>query len=265
MTRTRAIVVAIVALLAIGGVGIWIAYDQVLSGDAIPALTLPSGAPFGLRRRRRGNRGPRRLRRSRRDGGRDRRRTRWPRDRREPRRRLGDRHRCQHGGLPRPRAPRAALRRQRRRRPVHDGGHRHGHPHRVGRQRPGDGRDHRRRHHDDRVRPQPARQPDAQRGPPDRQLPDRVLHAHRAGRRPGRGPDRRRRRRDPPRRPDAPRRDQDASTSRPRRSSSNGQIQIQGSITFPLGDYSITAPNIGGFIVSIADEGTLEFLVTFAK
>ena len=46
---------------------------------------------------------------------------------------------------------------------------------------------------------------------------------------------------------------------------SNGQIQIQGSITFPLSDYSITAPNIGGFIVSIADEGTLEFLVTFAK
>ena len=46
---------------------------------------------------------------------------------------------------------------------------------------------------------------------------------------------------------------------------SNGQIQIQGSITFPLSDYSITAPNIGGFIVSIADEGTLEFLVTFSK
>ena len=46
---------------------------------------------------------------------------------------------------------------------------------------------------------------------------------------------------------------------------SNGQIQIQGSITFPLSDYSITAPNIGGFIVSIADQGTLEFLVTFSK
>jgi polyisoprenoid-binding protein YceI len=46
---------------------------------------------------------------------------------------------------------------------------------------------------------------------------------------------------------------------------SNGQIQIQGSISFPLSDYSITAPNIGGFIVSIADEGTLEFLVAFAK
>ena len=45
----------------------------------------------------------------------------------------------------------------------------------------------------------------------------------------------------------------------------DGQIQIQGAITFPLSDYDITAPNIGGFIVSIADEGTLEFLVTFAK
>jgi polyisoprenoid-binding protein YceI len=46
---------------------------------------------------------------------------------------------------------------------------------------------------------------------------------------------------------------------------SNGQIQIQGSITFPLSDYAIVAPNIGGIIVSIADEGTLEFLVTLSK
>ena len=45
----------------------------------------------------------------------------------------------------------------------------------------------------------------------------------------------------------------------------DGQIQVAGSITFPLADYSITAPNIGGFIVSIADEGTLEFSVNFAK
>ena len=45
----------------------------------------------------------------------------------------------------------------------------------------------------------------------------------------------------------------------------DGQIQIQGAITFPLSDYSIVAPNVGGFIISIADEGTLEFLVTFAK
>jgi len=36
-------------------------------------------------------------------------------------------------------------------------------------------------------------------------------------------------------------------------------------VTFPLSDYDITAPNIGGFIVSIADKGALEFLVTFAK
>lgn len=45
----------------------------------------------------------------------------------------------------------------------------------------------------------------------------------------------------------------------------DGTIQVQGSITFPLADYDIVAPNIGGFIISIADEGTLEFLVTFAK
>ena len=45
----------------------------------------------------------------------------------------------------------------------------------------------------------------------------------------------------------------------------NGTIQVAGSISFPLSDYQITAPNVGGFILSIADQGTLEFLVTFAK
>jgi polyisoprenoid-binding protein YceI len=45
----------------------------------------------------------------------------------------------------------------------------------------------------------------------------------------------------------------------------NGAIQVAGSITFPLSRYSITAPNVGGIIVSIADQGTLEFLVTFTK
>jgi polyisoprenoid-binding protein YceI len=45
----------------------------------------------------------------------------------------------------------------------------------------------------------------------------------------------------------------------------NGTIQVAGSITFPLSDYSIAAPNLGGIIVSIADNGTLEFLVTFSK
>jgi polyisoprenoid-binding protein YceI len=45
----------------------------------------------------------------------------------------------------------------------------------------------------------------------------------------------------------------------------NGTIQVAGSLTFTLSDYSIVAPNIGGVIVSIADEGTLEFLVNFAK
>jgi polyisoprenoid-binding protein YceI len=45
----------------------------------------------------------------------------------------------------------------------------------------------------------------------------------------------------------------------------NGTIQVAGSIGFPLSDYGMTAPNIGGFIVSIADNGTLEFLVSFTQ
>jgi polyisoprenoid-binding protein YceI len=45
----------------------------------------------------------------------------------------------------------------------------------------------------------------------------------------------------------------------------NGQIQVAGSLTFPLADFEITAPNVGGFIISIADEGALEFVVVFAK
>jgi hypothetical protein len=45
----------------------------------------------------------------------------------------------------------------------------------------------------------------------------------------------------------------------------DGQIQVAGSLTFPLADFDIVAPNVGGFIVSIADEGALEFLVVFAK
>ena len=45
----------------------------------------------------------------------------------------------------------------------------------------------------------------------------------------------------------------------------NGTIQVAGSIGFPLSDYSIVAPNLGGIIVSIADNGTLEFLVNFSK
>jgi len=45
----------------------------------------------------------------------------------------------------------------------------------------------------------------------------------------------------------------------------NGQIQVAGSLSFPLSDYDITAPNVGGFILSIADDGALEFRVVFAK
>jgi len=45
----------------------------------------------------------------------------------------------------------------------------------------------------------------------------------------------------------------------------DGTIPVAGSLTSPLSDYAIVAPNVGGFIVSIADDGTLEFLVNFAK
>jgi polyisoprenoid-binding protein YceI len=45
----------------------------------------------------------------------------------------------------------------------------------------------------------------------------------------------------------------------------NGVISVAGSLSFPLSDYAMTAPNLGGFIVSIADTGTLEFLVDFTK
>ena len=45
----------------------------------------------------------------------------------------------------------------------------------------------------------------------------------------------------------------------------NSQVQVAGSLTFPLSDFDITAPNVGGVILSIADEGTLEFSVVFAK
>ena len=45
----------------------------------------------------------------------------------------------------------------------------------------------------------------------------------------------------------------------------NGTVSVAGSLTFPLSDFWMTAPNIGGFIVSIADHGTLEFVVNFSK
>jgi polyisoprenoid-binding protein YceI len=44
-----------------------------------------------------------------------------------------------------------------------------------------------------------------------------------------------------------------------------GTIQVAGSITFPLADFEIEAPNVGGFILSIADEGALEFAVNFTR
>ena len=45
----------------------------------------------------------------------------------------------------------------------------------------------------------------------------------------------------------------------------DGKVQVAGSISFPLSDYAMTAPSIGGFIVSIADQGALEFLVAFDR
>lgn len=45
----------------------------------------------------------------------------------------------------------------------------------------------------------------------------------------------------------------------------DGRIQVAGSLTFPLSDFQISPPNVGGFILSIAGEGALEFLVSFEK
>ena len=51
----------------------------------------------------------------------------------------------------------------------------------------------------------------------------------------------------------------------PARAQLNGSvIQILGSLDFPFSDYSISAPNIGGF-VAVEDHGTLEFLVNLTK
>ena len=45
----------------------------------------------------------------------------------------------------------------------------------------------------------------------------------------------------------------------------DGSIQVAGSVTFTLADYAIEPPNIGGFVISIADQGALEFQVNFTK
>jgi polyisoprenoid-binding protein YceI len=42
---------------------------------------------------------------------------------------------------------------------------------------------------------------------------------------------------------------------------SGNQIDVSGSIDFPFSDYSMTAPNVGGFILSVEDHGALEFLL----
>ena len=51
----------------------------------------------------------------------------------------------------------------------------------------------------------------------------------------------------------------------PAKAQVNGsQIQVLGTLSFPFSDYSINAPNIGGF-VAVQDHGTLEFQVNLAK
>lgn len=51
----------------------------------------------------------------------------------------------------------------------------------------------------------------------------------------------------------------------PAKAQLNGSvIQVLGSLEFPFSDFSINAPNIGGF-VAVEDHGTLEFLVNLAK
>ena len=45
----------------------------------------------------------------------------------------------------------------------------------------------------------------------------------------------------------------------------DGTVQVLGSVDFALNDFGIEAPNVGGFIISIADEGALEFVAVFEK
>jgi polyisoprenoid-binding protein YceI len=45
----------------------------------------------------------------------------------------------------------------------------------------------------------------------------------------------------------------------------DGVVQVAGAYPFSLADFDIVAPNVGGFIVSIADEGTLEFVAAFER
>ncbi len=62
MTRTRAIVVAIVALFAVGGFGLWFAYDQSAGRRLGPGADAPQRGAVGQRECRRADRGPRRFR-----------------------------------------------------------------------------------------------------------------------------------------------------------------------------------------------------------
>ena len=252
MSRSRLLLAIGVVVIAVG-IGGFIVYDQVLRGDSAAALTLPtasstpaaSSAPAASTAA-----GHEREHGSRDDLG-------WIRGR-DLERGRGERRR-----LPRPRAAGQPARRERCGRADRPG-HRLHHARVLRLDDDPDGRRADRRHDLHHLGQVAARQPHARRRAPDRPVPDRDVHPDQAGRDPGGGaggdgigchPDRRP---DPPRRHEVGR-DPGQGAARQR------QIQVAGSLTFPLSDYSITAPNIGGFIVSIADTGTLEFLVNFTK
>ena len=185
MTRSRLIIAAAAVIVAIA-VGGFVVYDQVLRGDSAAALALPtaSTAPRADGKRRRAVHPVRRPPAPGRLG-----------------RRAGDvaghmdRRGRQRRGLPRPRAARQPAGRERRGRP-----HRPGHRARSRSRRAGTtttltAASLTRRH--DHASPRTRSMRDNRlrtRGPPDRRVPDRDLHADRAGRDAGGRPGRDRRR-----------------------------------------------------------------------
>ena len=250
MTRPRFIALAIAAIAAIA-VGGFLAYDQVLRGDAVAALTLPASTPAAgaTSEPSTGTAS-------------------GPATSGEPvtssgvagtwtvatGSQAGYRVREQLANLP---AESDAVGRSRRHRLDHRRDHRS--------TAPADGRHADGRHDVDHLGRGSPRQPDAQRGPRDRQVPDRHVHLDPAGRGAGRGPGRDGVGPDAHRRPDPPRRDEvgrDPGPGAARRRHDPGRRFARRSRS-PTSRSS--PPNVGGFIVSIADEGTLEFLVNFTK
>ncbi len=260
MTRNRSIALALLAIVALGA-GAYLAYDNVLRGDSTPALALPSGSPAASA--------------SAEPSASDAAASADPSASTDPGTsaepgtagdvagtwtvasgsQAGYRVREQLANLP---AESDAVGRTEDVTGTHHG-------RRRGRRGAADRGHDRRRHHDDHLRRGPARQSTAL---------GRVSR-----------PTSSRPRRSRSRPPSTCR--QPPSRGRPRTSRStgdltlhgvtktveipaqaqlaDGQIQVVGAVTFALADFEIVAPNIGGFIVSIADEGTLEFLAIFEK